>query len=211
MLANVLLEGGRARGAAERAGVLLHGRGGDAGGMLELAKRLDQDKTRWLAPAADHGTWYPYRFMEPIALNEPFLSDAIARCDEAVQEASEDGRLDPSRIVILGFSQGACLTTEYVLRHPNRAQTVIVFTGGLMGPSGTEWRLPGSATLLGTRVLLTGSEGDEWVPEARVQETARVLTSLGADVHLRMYERRPHTVSEEELNEARAFIARSGA
>ena len=198
-------EAGRPRGTARVAGVLLHGRGGTPDAMLELASRLDVDDIRWLAPAADGGTWYPNRFMEPIASNEPFLTRAIGRCDAAIGEAAEGGRLTADRIVIVGFSQGACLTIEYVLRHPGRCGAAIVFTGGLIGPPGTDWH-PAERTLAGLRVLVTGSHVDEWVPAERVRETARVLMAKGAKVQLHLYTGRAHLVSDEEIIEARTFL-----
>jgi phospholipase/carboxylesterase len=201
-----LLEAGRPQGAARFAGVLLHGRGGTPAAMIELASRLDLDGIRWLAPGADGGSWYPNRFMEPVASNEPFLTRAIERCDAAVGDAAEGGRLIASQLVVIGFSQGACLALEYALRHPGRCGAAIVFTGGLIGLPGTDWQ-PSARTLAGLRVLVTGSDVDEWVPEARVRETARVLTAKGADVRLRVYAGRPHVISDEEIVEARTFLA----
>ena len=189
------------------AGVLLHGRGGTPEEMIALADRLRLDGCRWVAPAAATGSWYPHRFMEPLEANEPFLTRAIEECDRAVDEASEHGRIPPARIVVLGFSQGACLATEYALRHPGRCGALVMFTGGLIGPPGTPWRLATPATTLGgLPVLLTGSDADEWVPEARVHETASVLTALGADVRCHIYAGRDHIVSDEEIVEAREFI-----
>jgi phospholipase/carboxylesterase len=223
-----VLEGGQPAGTASRAGVLIHGRGRTADEMIDLAVQLDIAGTRWLAPSAglsadlstearsakvearsatvEGGSWYPHRFMESFALNEPFLSEAVERVDLAVSEASEAGRLSPDDLVVVGFSQGACLATEYVLRHPGRCHTLIVFTGGLIGPPGTSWAVVGGASLRGLRVLITGSDVDEWVPEARVRETADVLSQLGADVRLRIYPGRAHEVSAAEIAEAREFI-----
>lgn len=199
-----LREAGALRGQARRAGVLLHGRGHTPDEKVDLAARLGAlDGMRWVAPGADLGSWYPHRFWDPVSTNEPFLSDAIARCEEAVTEASEQGRLDPRQLAVIGFSQGACIALEYALRHPGRVGTLIVFTGGLMGPPGAK-RAAGS--LAGLRVLLTGSDADEWIPEASTRETAEVLRRLGAHLTLRVYHGRAHIVSDEELAEARAIL-----
>jgi phospholipase/carboxylesterase len=192
---------------ATLAGVLLHGRGGSPEEMIGLADRLALAGCRWVAPAAATGRWYPHRFMEPLDVNEPFLSRAIDECDRAVREASDQGRISPARTVVIGFSQGACVATEYVLRHPGRCGALVLFTGGLIGPPGTPWRLaPPATTLGGLPVLLTGSDVDEWVPEVRVRETANILTTLGADVRCRIYQGRAHIVCDEELVEAKEFI-----
>jgi predicted esterase len=163
-----------------RLGILLHGRNREPDEMLQIAAKLDVADVRWLAPAADNGTWYPQRFMEPLASNEPFLSRAVEQCHALIGEADD--------VVMVGFSQGACLAVEYVLRHPGRCRTVVVFTGGLIGPDGTQWPTP---DLAGTRALITGSDIDEWVPERRVRETASLFTRLGADVRLRIHEAAP--------------------
>jgi phospholipase/carboxylesterase len=201
-----LREAGQPRGLADRAGILLHGRSRTKQEMLDLATGLEIGGTRWIAPYADNGVWYPGRFMEPLASNEPFLTRSVERCHRLVQDASEDGRLDPSRIFIVGFSQGACIAAEYALRHPGCCGAIVVFSGCLMGPPGTVWRPAVDATLRGLHVFITGSDVDEWIPEERTRETARVLADLGAEVDLRIYPSRPHIVSELELGEARAFL-----
>lgn len=202
-------EAGQPRGSAERAGILLHGRSRTKQEMLDLATGLEVGGTRWIAPYADNGLWYPGRFMEPLASNEPHLTRSVERCHRLVLDASENGRLDPSHIFIVGFSQGACIAVEYALRHPGSVGTIVVFSGCLMGPAGTDWRPAGGQTLRGLRVFITGSDVDEWIPEDRSRETARVLEDLGANVELRIYPSRPHIVSDLELAEARSFL-RSG-
>ena len=199
-------ESGAARGEAAAAGILLHGRERTKAEMLDLAMRFDLPNIRWLAPAADTGKWYPGRYMDTLASNEPNLTRAVERVEKVVDEAAEGGRLNADRIVMAGFSQGACLAVEYALRHPGRCNTFVVFTGCLIGPPGTVWRTAGGKSLQGTRVFLTGSDVDDWVAEDRVHETARVLRDFGADVTLRMYPGRPHIVSNEEIAEAREFI-----
>ncbi len=201
-----LREAGQPRGLADRAGILLHGRSRTKQEMLDLATGLEIGGTRWIAPYADNGLWYPGRFMEPLASNEPFLTRSVERCHRLVQDASEDGRLDPSRIFIVGFSQGACIAAEYALRHPGCCGAIVVFSGCLMGPPGTVWRPAGDAILRGLHVFITGSDTDEWIPEERTREAARVLGDLGAEVDLRIYPSRPHIVSELELAEARGFL-----
>jgi phospholipase/carboxylesterase len=186
--------------------VLLHGRGRTADEKVDLAARLGTlDGMRWLAPGADLGSWYPGRFWDEVRANEPFLTEAVARCDEAVHEAGDGGRLGPAQIAIVGFSQGACVALEYALRYPGRCRTLIVFTGALMGPPETDWR-PLAASLAGLKVLLTGSDADEWVPAEATRQSGRVLLELGADVTMRVYHGRPHIVNDEEVAEARAIL-----
>jgi phospholipase/carboxylesterase len=199
---------GSARGTSQFAGVLLHGRGKTPEEKIDLAARFGNiEGIRWVVPEAETpGSWYPGRFWDPRESNEPYLSEAVERCHEAVLEASENNRLAPERLVIVGFSQGACLALEYALRHPGRVGSLIVFTGALMGVPGSDWTVGAPKSLAGLRVLLTGSDVDDWVPEYNSHEAARLFRDLGAHVQLRIFTGRPHIVSEEEIDEARSFL-----
>jgi phospholipase/carboxylesterase len=199
-----LLEAGLPRGTARLAGILLHGRDRTREEKVVLASSFGLAGIRWLAPAADTGSWYPGRFFEPLAANEPYLTQAIEQLDAVVEEAGEDGRLGPRQIFLVGFSQGACLAIEYALRRPGHCGAIVVLTGGIFGLP--EERRFAPHRLDGLRVFLTGSDSDEWIPLEDTQRTARVLTELGAEVQLRIYKGRPHIVSPEELAEARTFI-----
>jgi predicted esterase len=112
----------------------------------------------------------------------------------------------PTRLAVVGFSQGACVASEYVLRHPDRCRTLVMFTGGVIGTDVAQWREIGRR-LDGLRVLITGSDADEWVPEQRVRETAQLFVDLGADVRMRIYQGRPHAIDDREIVEARALLA----
>jgi predicted esterase len=204
-MAKHFVEAGSPRGRARFAGVLVHGRERTPEEMLDLGGRLGVPGVRWVAPRADGGSWYPRPFMDPLASNEPFLTNATLRCEQALVEANEHGRIGVDRTVLVGFSQGACLATEFILRHPGRCRAAVLFTGGLIGPSKTTW-IPARGTLEGLHVFLTGSDIDEWVPFARVRRTADVLTELGATVRVRLYAGRPHLVSDREIAEARDFL-----
>jgi phospholipase/carboxylesterase len=199
---------GSARGSSQFAGVLLHGRGKTPEEKIDLAARFGNiEGIRWVVPEAETpGSWYPGRFFDPRETNEPYLTEAVERCHEAVLEAGEYGRLPPDRLVIVGFSQGASLALEYALRHPTRVASYIVLTGGLMGVPGSDWKAIAPQSLAGIRMLLTGSDVDEWIPEASTLEAARLFRDLGADVQMRIYKGRPHIVSDEEIEEARSFL-----
>lgn len=199
---------GAARGESQLAGVLLHGRGKTPEEKIDLAVRFgDVEGIRWVVPEAETpGSWYPGRFFDPREINEPYLSQSVERCHEAVLEAGEHGRLGPERLVMVGFSQGASLALEYALRHPARVGSLIVLTGGLMGVPGSDWKAIAPRSLAGLRMLLTGSDVDEWIPEESTNEAANLFRDLGADVELRIYKGRPHIVSEEEIEEARNFL-----
>lgn len=199
------LESGAPKGQAVLGGILLHGRDRTREEKVVLAENFGVEGVRWLAPAADTGSWYPGRFFDPRQTNEPFLTRALEQCDQVVEEAAETGRLGPEHLVLVGFSQGACLALEYALKRPGRCGALIVLTGALIDPSETN-RDSSPNLFRGTRVLLTGSDADDWITEEQTRHTARILEELGAEVRLRIYHGRPHIVSEDEMNEARAFL-----
>jgi predicted esterase len=183
--------------------VLLHGRGGTAEGMVSLFNRLGLSTVAALAPQAANHTWYPHTFLAPIEDNEPFLSSALKRVESIVSELAASG-IKSSQIALLGFSQGACLATEFVARHPRFYGAVIAFTGGLIGPLGTPRNYSGS--LEGTPIYLGTSDPDPHVPFTRVQETEAVLSAMGAKVELRRFPEMPHTINQEELDAARDML-----
>jgi len=186
--------------------ILLHGRGGSAEDILGLRDELNFADVEYLAPEAAGRTWYPYSFLAPIEQNEPWLTNSLAKVGEIVDGALRRG-IAREKIVVAGFSQGACLASEFVARNAARYGGLIAFTGGLIGPLRTDFRYSGS--LAGTPVFFGAGDTDPHVPWRRVEESARVLASMGGDVRLKCYPGMPHTISREELDEARALIAKA--
>jgi predicted esterase len=189
----------------EGAGVvlMLHGRGAGPRDILALASVLDRPGHTYLAPSAAGGTWYPYSFLTEISKNEPYLSSALRVVHSLVDAVLARG-IDRRRVVLLGFSQGACLACESAIRHAGRYGGVIAFSGGAIGPPGTEWNAPGSFD--GTPVFLGCSDVDAHIPKARVDETAEVFSRMGAAVTKRIYPGMGHLVSDDEIEAAREVL-----
>ncbi len=188
---------------ARAALVLVHGRGATAESILELADELAVPGYAYLAPQAAGQTWYPYSFLAPMARNEPGLSSGLATIG-AVLGAVAAGGVPPARTVLLGFSQGACLTLEYTARYAQRYGGVVGLSGGLLGPPGTPRDYAG--TLGGTPVFLGCSDHDPHIPQTRVEESAAVFTALGGAVTLRIYPNMGHTVNPAEITAVRALL-----
>ncbi len=198
-----VLEAGHKLADAAGAVILLHGRGAPAEDILSLSEEFDLPDIAWLAPQAAGHTWYPYSFLSPIAQNEPWLGSALRKVGQTVEQAMRAG-IPRERIVIAGFSQGACLASEFVARNAARYGGMIAFTGGLIGPPGTEFQYSGN--LAGTPAFFGAGDPDPHVPWHRVQESAALFTSMGAEVVLKRYPGMPHTISRAELEEAGKLI-----
>lgn len=181
---------------AKAAVILIHGRGATPESMLPLAQAFGRADLHYVAPRATQNTWYPNSFLAPIEANEPWLSSALALIASLLEKLGASG-FAPDRIGIIGFSQGACLTSEFIARNARRYGMAGVLTGGLIGPSGTPRNYPGS--LEGTPVFLGSSDVDPHVPLERVHETRDALIALGADVDARIYPRMGHTVNDDEV------------
>ena len=183
--------------------ILLHGRGSSAEDILGLAETFYDEQIAFLAPQAANHSWYPYSFLAPIEQNEPWLSSAIAKVENLIQNCVAAG-IQRSTIVVCGFSQGACLATESIARHPAHYGALIAFTGGLIGSSDLEFQHDGS--LVGTRALFSSGDPDPHVPWSRVEASARELERMGARVEVMRHTGRPHTIIEKELEVARSLI-----
>lgn len=184
--------------------ILLHGRGASAEDILGLADRFGARDVAYVAPHAAGSTWYPYSFLAPTAQNEPWLGSALRVVAGLVDDAARQG-IPPERIVLMGFSQGACLTLEYAARHARRYAAVVAFSGGLIGPPGTAWAYPGD--FAGTPVFVGCSDVDPHVPLERVRESSAVFRRMSATVDERIYPRMGHTINADELQAADALLA----
>ena len=185
--------------------VMVHGRGARAEDILTLVDELSQPGCAYLAPQAAENTWYPNRFLDPIASNEPWLSSGLAAVGDVLAQVTLAG-IPAERTLLLGFSQGACLALEFAARNARRYGGVVGLSGGLIGPDGTPRNYAG--LLAGTPVFLGCSDVDPHIPRERVYHTAEVLRQLGAEVSLRLYRNMDHAVNHDEIKFVRDMLAR---
>jgi phospholipase/carboxylesterase len=200
-----VLQRGRALDSARGAVVLLHGRGASATDILSLADEFDLPDLAYLAPEAAGHTWYPYSFLSPIEQNQPWLGSALSLLEKVVERVTGPG-IPLHRVALVGFSQGACLATEFVAGHAARYGGLVAFTGGLIGPPGTKFAHSGE--LSGTPCFLGAGDPDPHVPWKRVEESASVLSALGGAVTSRRYPGLPHTINEDEIEQAKHILSR---
>jgi phospholipase/carboxylesterase len=199
-----VLAAGEPLNRARAAMVMLHGRGATAESILTLAADLDQPGFAFLAPQAAGHTWYPNSFLAPIPSNEPGISSGMAAISDVLAKLGEAG-VPAERVILLGFSQGACLSLEFVARHARHYGGVAGLSGGLIGPDGAPRDYSGS--LAGTPVFLGCSDVDFHIPKERVHFTAAVLRRLGGSVAERLYPNMGHTVNQDEIDFIRGMMA----
>ncbi|MDX1592289.1 MAG: dienelactone hydrolase family protein [Balneolaceae bacterium] len=183
--------------------IMIHGRGATAESIITLADEFDDHNLHLAAPQAAGFQWYPYSFLAPTDRNEPGLSSGLQAIHDIRMRLNDQGFSD-NKILFLGFSQGACLASEYVARHPARYGGLIVFSGGLIGDQLHPEKYTGS--LDGTKVFMGCSDIDPHIPEERVHESADILEQLDASVEKNIYPGMGHTVNEDEIRKAEQMI-----
>ena len=183
--------------------VMIHGRGATAESILSLADALAQPGFAYLAPQAAGNTWYPNSFLSPLASNEPGLSSGMAVIASLFDSLALAG-FPAERVILLGFSQGACLALEFAARHARRYGGLVGLSGGLIGPEGTPRDYAGS--LAGTPIFLGCSDVDPHIPQARVALSAEVLQKLGGAVTKRLYPGMGHLVNQDEIDFVRGMM-----
>ena len=194
---------GKKLGEAERVLVMLHGRGANAEDILSLANYLNISEYTLLAPQATGNSWYPNSFLAPPHMNEPWLSSAIDILDDITDDINENG-IDDNNIFYLGFSQGACLTLEYVTRNAKKYGGVVAFTGGLIGDKIYEQNYSGDFE--STPVFIGTSDPDPHVPVQRVIDSTKILKTMNALVAEKIYKNMGHTINEDEIEMVNSVI-----
>ncbi len=198
-----IVEAGQPLHKAQKALILLHGRGGTAEDILSLATHLPVDDFYIVAPQATNHSWYPLSFLAPIPQNEPWLSSALSIVKSIIDDITKTG-IAPENIFIGGFSQGACLTVEFTTRYEQRWGGVFALTGGLIGDSVYPDHYAGD--FKGTKVFISNSQNDPHVPLTRSEDSKKLMEKSGAKVSLVVYPNRPHTILPEELKQVRELF-----
>lgn len=184
--------------------IMLHGRGASAHDILGLAPLIGVEDVVYVAPQAAGNSWYPRSFLAEIDQNQPGIDSAHGVVEALIGKLNDAG-VATRQIVLMGFSQGACLASDHAFRFPRRYGAIVALTGGVIGPPGAAFAPSGD--LAGTPIFLGTSDPDPHVPVARVRETAELLVAMGASVDTRLYPYMGHIVSDDQIDAARSMIA----
>src|SRR5690606_27044372 len=195
--------GGKDISEAKKVLILLHGRGGNAQDILSFAKNLNTEDFALFAPQATNNTWYGYSFLSTPTQNEPWHSSALDILYELLEYIKSKG-IASENIYFGGFSQGACLTAEFVTRNAEKFGGVVLFTGGLIGDKIYSENYRGDFN--GTPVFIGSGNPDAHVPVERVKKTQKIMVSMNAKVCIEIYEDRPHTISQDEIEKANQLV-----
>jgi len=198
-----IIHAGKDLEQATKALIMVHGRGASAEDILGLSAYLPVNDFALLAPQATNNTWYPYSFMSPVKENEPWLSSALALLKEVVADVKAKG-IAEENIYLLGFSQGACLTLEFVTRHATKYGGVAAFTGGLIGDKIYNENYKGDFAT--TPIFIGTSDPDPHVPVHRVNDTAELITKMHAQVVKNIYPNMGHTINQDEIEQVNRLI-----
>jgi phospholipase/carboxylesterase len=194
---------GKALSEAATAMILIHGRGATAPSILELAQPLHHPDMAYLAPQAANNTWYPYSFLSPIPQNEPGISSGLQAISDLMAEIEAAG-IPKNKLILAGFSQGACLASEYIARNPARYGGLLAFSGGIIGPPGMERHDSGDLEQM--PVFIGCSDVDFHIPVERVNETAEIFEGLNGRVNKQIYPGMAHTIIQDEIDQALKIV-----
>lgn len=203
MIMEEIIKAGKSLEQAEKVLIMVHGRGGSAQDILSLAGDLNVADYALIAPNAPGQSWYPQSFLASRTTNEPYLSNSLSKLHDVVTYLGKEG-FTKDKIYFLGFSQGACLSLEYVANHGARYGGVVAFTGGVIGDHVDHRNYHGDFD--GTPVFIGSSDPDFHVPVTRVKETTTLLEGMGAKVTEIIYQNMGHTISRSEITQVNKLI-----
>jgi phospholipase/carboxylesterase len=188
---------------AQKVLIMVHGRGADAQSILSLANELDINYFALIAPNATDNTWDPQSFLSTVAKNEPYQSSALALIDNLLKQLKARG-FESKDVYFTGFSQGACLVSEFLGRNAERFGGAFIFTGGLIGDLINPELYKGN--FAGISIFIGSSIPDFHAPVERVYATSNIFRNLGAIITEKIYQNMGHTIIQDEINEANKIL-----
>ena len=188
---------------ARMVALLVHGRDQDEEVMLDVVARLALPDVGYVLPVAAGRSWYPGRYFDPVADNQPHVDWALEAFASTLAVAAAAGVPD-ERTVVAGFSQGACLIAELVARAPRPWAGAGVLTGTLLGPRGG--RVTPAPGVAGLKMLFASSRHDAWIEPEDAVVTAEAFAGAGAAVTLELSDNREHVITDAAVDGLRRLF-----
>jgi phospholipase/carboxylesterase len=182
--------------------LLLHGTGGNEEDLVPLGETLAPDAA-FLSPRGKVSEFGAPRFFRRLAEGVFDHEDLLFRTHELaefVEAASEQYGFDPSKVVAVGYSNGANVAASTILLHPGLLQAAVLFRA--MVP----FEPDPAPDLSGMPVFLAAGRMDRMIPPDNTQRLADILLEAGADVDLRWRDT-GHPLTYEEVGEAKGWLS----
>ena len=179
----------------------LHGTGGDENDLVPLGRELAPGAAI-LSPRGKVSEYGAARFFRRLAEGVFDHEDLVFRTHELAgfaQAAAEEYEFDPSRLVAVGYSNGANIAASLMLLHPGLLRTAVLFRA--MVPFEPEE----TPDLSGMPVFLAAGRMDRMIPPDNTERLAEILREAGADLDLR-WRNTGHALTYEEVAEAKEWL-----
>jgi phospholipase/carboxylesterase len=193
--------------AADKAAVtciVVHGRNQSPEEMqTNIVSRLSKNAAAFVLPRANDKCWY--NALAVVALTDSTRTELGRSQTELSAIIADVRRTSPdTKIVLAGFSQGACLSLEHGFTGENAPDTLVAFTGCRVGIPSDE-RAANIPSHL--PVYLSAGSADPWIPLHAFCEAAGELGKAGTKLRADIFPDRPHEVSTAEIAILNSVIA----
>ena len=188
--------------------LVIHGRGQQPEDMVGMVTRhIDVPGVRYVIPRAPGASWYDARAIDP--LNERTRAQMGAGLEMVHAMATEALSVAPAaRNVLAGFSQGACMSADYLMRHGPLDGGACLFTGCRVGSRADA---PPVRSLAGMAVYTSCGDNDPWIPAPAWHDLIADLTRAGARLRADLFPGRPHMVTGTEIAALTDMLAEAAA
>jgi phospholipase/carboxylesterase len=186
--------------------VVVHGRTQSPEIMKDwIVDRLGIEDVAFALPRAAGNSWYNAKAVDP--LNETTraqLDDSLAYLGSTIDHLKKDAGSEKP-LLLVGFSQGACLSMEYAFSRGRWHGALACLTGCRVGTQTDNLPLADLASL---PVYLTGSDNDPWIPVSAFAEASHAFGRARARLKTELFPGRDHSISDAEIGELKLIVSR---
>lgn len=184
--------------------LLLHGTGGDENDLLPFGRLIAPGSALLSVrgKVLEGGAPRFFRRLAEGVFDQKDLAFRTEELAEFVANAAERYGIDQSRLLAVGFSNGANIAASMLLRVPGVLAGAVLIRAMVPFPAEKD-----AADLRGKKVLLLSGRQDPIVPLAQPEELAKMLRTAGADVEL-VWQPGGHGLVQGDLEQAQEWLAK---